>query len=65
MRPPGRLRPVPGWGVPGRTAAPLPPYSRSCGMTSAAGFGAVAMETGAGSGGTPFFLVAAPGPGYF
>ena len=65
MRPPGRLRPVPGWGVPGRTAAPLPPCSRSCGMTSATGFGAVAMETGGRLWRDPILPRSCPWPGLF
>lgn len=63
MRPPGRLRPVPGSGggvvlVPAAAPHPRspPPLLGSCGMMSAAGFGAVAMEAGAGPGGTPVFL---------
>lgn len=54
MRPPSSLHPVPGWGWGSyATAGPLP-FSLpvlvgGCQMTSAARFGAVAMETGTGS----------------
>lgn len=56
MRPPGSLRLVPGWGVPGLTHTPLLPDQAAAALCHQPGLGAVAMETGTGSVGTPFSL---------
>lgn len=57
MRPPGCLRLVPGWGVPGR-AAPLSLPAPAVWHDVSNRVWGIAMETGAGPGGTPFSLAA-------
>lgn len=57
MRPPGCLRLVPGWGVPDH-AAPLSLPAPAVWHDVSNRVWGIAMETGAGPGGTPFSLAA-------